>query len=181
MTRDQAFVLAQERVRNKNLFKHVLAVEAVMAELARHLAQPELSWRLAGLLHDLDYEETAAAPEQHTLITEKLLAGYGIDDEIVHAIKCHNNLAPRESLMDKALYASDPSTGLVVASALMHPDKKLAPVTVDFILRRFKEKGFAKGANREQIMTCQDLDLDLPEFIGHVLRAMQEIHDELGL
>jgi len=181
MTREEAFQLAQSRFSNKNLFKHVLAVEAVMRGLARHFQQPEEMWGLAGLLHDLDYEETAQTPERHTLVTEELLRPYGLPPEILHAIKCHNNLAPRESLMDRALYASDPVTGLIVAGALMHPEKKLAPVETDFILRRFKEKSFAKGANREQIQTCTEMGLTLETFISLALKSMQGIAKELGL
>jgi uncharacterized protein len=180
MTREEAFILAQSRFKNRNLFKHVLAVEAVMRGLARHFQQPEETWGLAGLLHDLDYEETAQTPERHTLVTEELLKPLQLPPEIIHAIKCHNNLAPREALMDKALYAADPITGLIVAAVLMHPEKKLALVEVVFILRRFKEKSFAKGASREQILSCGDMGLSLEEFTGIALAAMQGISQELG-
>ncbi len=181
MTRSEAFTLSQSRFSNKNLFKHVLAVEAVMRELAIHFQQDVEAWGLAGLLHDLDYEETMKTPERHTVVTLELLQPYDIPPEILHAIQCHNNMAPRQSLMDKALYAADPVTGLIVAAALMHPDKKLAPVEVEFILRRFKEKSFAKGANREQIQTCTDFDLTLEEFTGIALQGMQKISSDLGL
>jgi uncharacterized protein len=180
MTREDAFILSQSRFTNKNLFKHVLAVEAVMRELAVHFYQDVEPWGLAGLLHDLDYEETMKTPERHTVVTMELLKPFHIPKEILHAIQCHNNLAPRESMMDKALYAGDPITGLIVAAALMHPDKKLASLDVEFILRRFKEKSFAKGANREQIQTCLDLGLTLEEFTGIALHGMQKISMELG-
>ncbi len=181
MTRSEAFTLSQSRFSNKNLFKHVLAVEAVMRELAIHFQQDVEAWGLAGLLHDLDYEETMKTPERHTAITLELLKPYDIPQEILHAIQCHNNMAPLQSLMDKALYAADPVTGLIVAAALMHPDKKLAPVDVEFILRRFKEKSFAKGANREQIQSCSNFDLTLEEFTGIALQGMQKISSDLGL
>ena len=151
-----------------------------MRGLARHFGHSEEMWGLAGLLHDLDYEETAKTPERHTLITEELLKPYALDPEIIHAIKCHNALAPRQSLMDRALYAADPITGLIVAAVLMHPEKKLAQVDVDFVLRRFKEKSFAKGANREQILTCSEMDLSLEVFTGIALASMQGISQELG-
>jgi len=181
MTRQQAYELTRPRFSNVNLFKHVLAVEAVMRGLARQLGEPEEKWGLAGLLHDLDYEETAGTPERHTLLTEELLEPYDLDPEIIHAIKCHNDKAPRESLMDRALYAADPVTGLVVAAALMHPDKKLASLDADFVLRRYKVKGFARGANREQIATCEEMGIDLRRFIEISLEAMQDIHRDLGL
>jgi hypothetical protein len=181
MTRDEAYKLAKSKFSNKNLFKLVLAVEAVMIALAEHFNEDVESWGLAGLLHDLDYEETAKKPNRHTLVTEEILKEYDIDEEIITAIKCHNDKAPRKSLMDKAIYAADPVTGLIVAAALMHPDKKVKSIDVPFIIRRFKEKRFAAGANREQIKTCSDLGLELEEFLGIALTGMQGIDKELGL
>ena len=181
MTREEAYELAKSRLKNRNLFKHVLAVEAVMRALARHFGEDEERWGLAGLLHDLDYEETKDDPERHTLVTAELLQNYDVDEEIVHAIKAHNNRVPRESLMDKAIYAADPVTGLIVAAALMHPSKRLAGIDVPFVLRRFKEKRFAAGANREQIRSCEEIGLSLEEFLDIALRAMQGISEDLGL
>ncbi len=181
MTREEAYNLTKPRFSNKNLFKHVLAVEAVMRELADYFEQDVDKWGLVGLLHDLDYEETADTPERHTLVTEELLSEYDLSPDIIHAIKGHNNLAPHNSLMDQALYAADPITGLVVAATLMHPDKKLASVTPEFVLRRFKEKSFARGANREQIQSCESFGLSLEEFTAISLRGMQKINKELGL
>lgn len=181
MDRQQAYQLAKSKFSNKNLFKHVLAVEAVMRGLAIHFVEDEEKWGLAGLLHDLDYEQTMNDPDQHTLITEEMLKDYQLDPEIIEAIKCHNDKAPRDKLIGKAIYASDPVTGLIVAAALMHPDKKLRSIDVDFIMRRFKEKRFAAGANREQIKTCEDFGLSLEKFLGIALKSMQGIDDELGL
>ena len=181
MTREEAYELAKSRLKNRNLFKHVLAVEAVMRALARHFGEDEERWGLAGLLHDLDYEETKDDPERHTLVTAELLQNYDVDEEIVHAIKAHNNRVPRESLMDRAIYAADPVTGLIVAAALMHPSKKLAGIDVPFVLRRFKEKRFAAGANREQIRSCEEIGLSLEEFLDIALRAMQGLSEDLGL
>ena len=181
VTRQEAYDLAKPRFKNKNLFKHVLAVEAVMIELADYFEKPRELWGLVGLLHDLDYEETVSAPERHTLVTEELLQPYALAAEIIHAIKCHNNLAEKNSLLDKALYAADPVTGLIVAATLMHPDKKLKAVDTEFILRRFKEKSFARGANRQQIQSCEEMGMSLEEFLQVALRAMQKIDQELGL
>ncbi|MEE4310698.1 MAG: HD domain-containing protein [candidate division KSB1 bacterium] len=181
MERDEAYQLAKSKFSNKNLFKHVLAVEAVMRELAAHFNEDVEKWGLSGLLHDLDYEATADDPDRHTLMTEEMLKEYEIDDEIITAIKCHNDKAPREALMGKAIYAADPVTGLIVAAALMHPDKKLHSIDVPFIMRRFREKRFAAGANREQIQSCQDFGLSLERFLELSLNAMQKIDKELGL
>lgn len=181
MDRQQAYQLAKSKFSNKNLFKHVLAVEAVMRELAEHFGEDQEKWGLAGLLHDLDYEETKNDPDRHTLVTEQMLQDYHLDPEIIEAIKCHNDKAPRTKLMGKAIYAADPVTGLIVAAALMHPDKKLKSIDVPFIMRRFKEKRFAAGANREQIKTCEDFGMSLEEFLGIALTSMQGIDRELGL
>ncbi len=181
MTRKEAYDLAKPRFSNKNLFKHVLAVEAVMRELADHFGEDVETWGLVGLLHDLDYEETKETPERHTLVTEELLSEYDLPDLVIEAIKAHNLLAPHDNLLNKAIYAADPITGLVVAATLMHPEKKLHAVTVDFVLRRFKEKHFARGANREQILTCERLGLTLEQFVDISLRGMQKISNELGL
>lgn len=181
MNRQEAFQLAKSKFSNKNLFKHVLAVEAVMRGLAEHFGGDQEQWGLAGLLHDLDYEQTMNHPDQHTLVTEEMLKQYHLEPEIIETIKCHNDKAPRTQLMGKAIYASDPVTGLIVAAALMHPDKKLKSIDVDFIMRRFKEKRFAAGANREQIKTCEDLGLSLEEFLGIALKSMQGIDNELDL
>ncbi len=182
MTREEAYQLAKSRFTNPNLFKHVLAVEAVMRGLAMHFGEDPERWGLAGLLHDLDYEETKETPERHTMVTEQILLERGFsDEEVLHAIKAHNNRVPRQTRMDKAIYATDPVTGLIVAAALMHPSRKLEQIDVPFILRRFKEKRFAAGANREQIRSCEELGLSLEEFLGIALKAMQGISAELGL
>ena len=181
VTRQEAYDLTKPRFNNKNLFKHVLAVEAVMRELALHFNEDVEKWGLVGLLHDLDYEETVNDPDRHTLVTEELLTDYDLEPDIINAIKCHNNKAPKESRLDKAIYAADPITGLIVAAALMHPEQKLNSLDANFIFRRFKEKGFARGDNREQISSCTDIGLSLNIFTTISLRGMQKIYKELGL
>ena len=181
MTREQAIAEVRSRCKNANLVKHMLATEAVMVGLAERLGEDRESWALAGLLHDIDYEETADDPERHGLVSAGMLEELGICEEIIHAVKAHNDKVTRDSAMDRALYASDPVTGLIVASALMHPDKKLAGLDVEFVMRRFREKRFAAGADRDQIAACSELGLTLEEFMGVALASMQGISDELGL
>jgi putative nucleotidyltransferase with HDIG domain len=181
MTREEAISEIKSRCSNKNLFKHMLATEAVMVGLAKRLGEDEESWALAGLMHDIDYEETADDPDRHALVSADILEDLGVCEEIIHAVKAHNEKAERDSTMDRALYCSDPVTGLIVAAALMHPDKKLAGLDVDFVVRRFKEKRFAAGASREQISACSDLGLSLEEFLGVAIESMQGISDDLGL
>jgi len=183
MQRDEALKLMQANLKNGNLQKHCLAAEAVMRELARHFGEDEGLWGLAGLLHDIDYEETKADPASHSRIGAEKLEKLGLPLEVVYAVKVHNPAhgLPRQSLMDKALYAADPLTGFIVAAALVQPDKKLAKVDVPFLLHRFREKGFARGANREQMQSCEEMGLSLEEFLGLGLKAMQGIAGELGL
>ena len=183
MNRDKAVSLVKEHIDNVNLFKHVIAVEAVMLRLARHFGEDEERWGLAGLLHDIDYVQTKDDPDRHSLVGGQMLEEMGFDPEIVQAVKAHNERhgIPRETRMAKALYCSDPLTGLIVAGALIRPEKKLEPVDVPFIMKRFGEKSFARGANRQTIMACSELGLSLEEFIGLGIEAMKSIAPELGL
>ena len=184
MNRDEALKLVKEKIQNQNLVKHCLAAEACMRELAKHFKEPEEQWGLTGLLHDIDYEETKNDPQKHSVLGAEMLEKLGVDKEICEAVKTHNEahgIAP-ESKMAKAIFAVDPLTGLIVAATLVMPSKKIADLTTENILNRFKEKGFARGANREIISKCQDLlNLSLEEFVKIGLSAMQKINNELGL
>jgi putative nucleotidyltransferase with HDIG domain len=181
MTRDEALQMVKEKVSNKNLQKHMLATEAVMRLLARRMGEDEALWGLAGLLHDLDYDQTVNDFPKHGLLTAEMLEKTDVPEQAIYAIKSHPGHFPRKSALDKALYAVDPVTGLIVAAALMHPTKKLKNVDTDFVLRRFKEKRFAAGADRDQIRSCSELGFDLEDFVSLSLEAMQGIHQELGL
>lgn len=181
MERSEAMDLVRSRVKNKNLVKHMLATEAVMCRLAQHFGEDEKLWGLTGLLHDLDYDETVNDFPRHGLVTAEILEGLGVDGQIIDAVKAHPGHQEAKTNLDKALYAVDPLTGLIVAAALMHPSKKLGGVDVQFVLNRFKEKRFAAGANREQIKSCERLGLSLASFMQLALEAMQSIDEELGL
>lgn len=183
MDRQQALKLVQTNVKNKNLIKHMLAVEAVMGRLAEYFREDITVWSLTGLLHDLDYDLTAHSPDEHSKVGAKMLEEKGLPREIVESVKAHNPYhgLPRDSLLSKALYAADPVTGLIVAAALVHPDKKLASLDVGFLENRFKEKQFARGADREQIKSCQEMGISLREFLALSLEAMQGISRDLGL
>jgi uncharacterized protein len=183
MTRDEALALVESNISNRNLVKHCLAVEAIMRGLAIRLGADVEFWGLVGLLHDVDYDLTAKDPSQHTLVGSRMLAEMGLREELVQAVLVHNEAhgIPRSTMLDKALYCADALSGLVTAAALIRPEKKLAPVTVDFIMRRFGEKSFARGANREQIKSCSEIGLGLEEFVGIGLEAMQAQAEALGL
>jgi putative nucleotidyltransferase with HDIG domain len=181
MKREEALKLVNKYLKNKNLVKHCLAVEACMRKLAKRFDEDEEKWGLAGLIHDLDYEITQKSPELHTTETIKILEPYNLGSDIIHAIQAHAGKVPCESKMDWAIFSADPLTGLIVAAALMHPSKKLKEVDLGFLKRRFKEKSFARGANREEIKKCVNLGIDLDEFMDICLKAMQEISQDLGL
>ena len=181
MEREEAFEIVQKYLKNKNLVKHSLAVEACMKALASRLNQDVEKWGLAGILHDLDYEITEKSPELHTTETVKILEEFGIEQDIIHAIKAQAAKVPCESKMDWAIFSIDPLTGLIVAATLMHPSKKLREVDVGFVQRRYKEKSFARGAKREDIEQSKNIGLELDEFISICLEAMQGIDKDLGL
>ncbi len=182
MEREEALKLIDSFIKNENLKKHSLAVEACMRKLANYLNEDEEKWGLCGLLHDLDYEETSKDPERHGIRTIEILKERNFNkEEILNGILAHCEKKNPENNLEKAIYAIDPLTGLIIASCLMHPDKKLRSLDVGFVLRRFKEKKFAAGANREQIKKCEEIGLNLEKFIELCLSAMQEIAESLGL
>ena len=181
LSRNAAYDLVVENIGVNNLLKHVLAVEVGMRALAVRLGEDAEYWGLVGLVHDLDYSQTKDDAPQHTYITKELLASYDLPEAMLYAIHAHPGHVPCKSALDWALYAVDPTTGFIVACALMHPDKKLSAVTPEFMLRRFSEKRFAAGATRENIAACSNLGIELDQFLLLVRDAMLTISEELGL
>jgi len=187
MTREQALKLLHEKMQNQNLRRHCYAVEAVMRALARHFKEDEEKWGIIGLLHDGDYEKTKDKPEKHTLMMVEWLKELGeTDEETISAILSHNyahtGQNPPKNKLEWSLYCCDELTGLIVAVALVKPDKKLASVTVDSIMKKWNKKDFARGVKREQIEECESrLEIPLKEFIQIALEAMQAISKDLGL
>lgn len=181
MKRDEALNLVNSKVKAKNLVKHMLAVEAIMKRVAEHLNQDTEMWGLTGLLHDLDYDQTAEDFDKHSLLTCEWLKEYNLDERILYAIKAHPRKVEPQSEMDWTLFAADPLSGLIVAATLMHPSRKLKNVTVEFVLNRFKEKRFAAGANREDIQSCEKIGLSLEDFVRLALEGMQAADKDLGL
>ncbi len=152
-----------------------------MRRLAERLGEDVEFWGLTGLLHDLDYHETKDDSSRHAYLAVDWLREYELSEAMTHAIIAHPGHIPCESPLDWALYAVDPASGFVVACALMHPDKKLALIDVDVMLRRFSEKRFAAGASRENMSACSNLGLELDEFLTLVHEGMSTISAELGL
>ena len=184
MTRGEAFETLKQNIQNQNLIKHCLAVEAIMRTLARNFKEDEEKWGLTGLLHDIDYEKVKDDLSQHSLVGAKMLEDLGIDKDICQAVKVHNEAhnIPPQTLLEKALFVTDPLTGLIVAATLVLPSKKIADLTLKNVLNRFKEKSFAKGANREIIKKSEELlNLKLEDFVKIGIEAMQKIAKDLGL
>jgi putative nucleotidyltransferase with HDIG domain len=182
--RDEAVTLMEQYLPTDNMRKHSLASEAIMRSLApRFNADPEM-WGLTGLLHDLDFNETRDTMDQHTLETEKILRERGVAREITEAIKFHNaeNLGlTRSEPIHFALTAAETITGMIVATTLVYPDKKLASVKPKSVKKRMKAKEFARSVNRDHIRLCEQIDITLDDFIILSLEAMTGISDKLGL
>lgn len=181
MTRDDALSLLQKHIQKENLIKHMVATEICMKFTAEKLGEDRDAWSLAGLLHDIDYELTSDHPERHGKEAQTLLQPLMLSSEILDAIACHAGYQERTTNIAKGLYAIDPLTGLIIASALMTPTKSLLSLQPESVMKRFKEKRFAAGANRDQIATCSEFGLSLDEFCRICLSAMQSIHETLGL
>ena len=182
--REKALELLHRYIKNKNLRKHHYGVAVAMKKLAQELGGDPERWEIVGLLHDADYEQTKDDMERHTLLLAELLEGEGVDQEILRSIQSHasefSGVEP-STVMDYALLSCDDLTGLIVAVALVHPEK-LSGVTLDSVLKKFRSKAFAASVNREKILKCEEnLGVPLEKFVGWVLEAMQAEADLLGL
>jgi putative nucleotidyltransferase with HDIG domain len=184
MERNKAENLLKKYVKNEKMLYHSYSSEAVMRALAKHLGRDEEKWGLAGLLHDIDSEITNADPLKHGLVAEELLLDEGIDEEIVDAIKMHNEEATgieRTTEFQHALAAGETITGLIYATALVYPDKKIKDVKTKSVTKRMKQTAFAASVSRENIMECEKLALTLNDFTEIALNAMKESADKIGL
>lgn len=180
INRIEALSFVETNLKNRNLIKHCLASEAVLRALARYIGQDEEAWGLAGLLHDADVEITPAEKQGKTvgdMLEDK------ISQEMRYAMAAHNTKTGVEpkTQFDYALSAGETITGLIVASTLVLPDKKISNLTKESIVKRFSEKRFAAGADRTLIMHCEKIGLTLEQFADISLKAMQGISGELGL
>jgi putative nucleotidyltransferase with HDIG domain len=184
ITREGAMALVREHLSEQVLIKHCLATEAIMRSLAGSFGEDPDTWGIAGLLHDLDYAQTKDTPERHALVTESILRQRGVCDEIIDAIKSHNAQALGIERTDRfhfALTAAENVTGLIVATALVQPDKKIAQVKPSSVVKRMKEKSFARSVSREGILLCERIGMPLDQFVTVSLAAMGSIAEELGL
>ena len=184
MSRDEALVIVRKYVKNENLVRHMLAVEAAMAAYAKKFNEDEEKYRVAGLLHDFDWEIHPTL-EQHPQAGSALLREEGVSEEIIRAILSHaqHTGVTRETNLEKALFACDEITGLITTTALVRPSKKIGDVEISSIKKKFKNSSFAAGVNRQEVEDgAKDLGVDLwGSHVPTVLKAMQGISGDLGL
>lgn len=183
LTRTEALELVKKNVLKKNVVYHMIAVESVMQSLAKYLGDDEQKWALTGLLHDIDYEKTEATPERHSLPAEDMLKGQ-VDEVVIRAIKAHNfehtGVMP-ETKMEKALIAADAVSGLLIACALVMPSKKLADVKVESVVKKYKDKDFARGADRARMLFCEQIGVPKEKFFEVALNGIKESAVQIGL
>ncbi len=183
MNREEAFALLKEYTKSESLIKHALTVEAAMRAYARKFGEDEEKWAITGLLHDFDYEKFPDMKD-HALKGAEILKEKGYPEDVVHAIKAHNDFhgVPRESLLDKTLYAVDELCGFITAVTLVRPSKKLEEVKVKSVKKKLKDKSFARQVNREEIRKgAEELGVDLDEHIAFVIEALKPVAADLGL
>jgi putative nucleotidyltransferase with HDIG domain len=181
--REESISLLKQYIKNEKMFAHCLAYEAVMRALAKRFGEDECVWGAAGLLHDIDVEITNADMKVHGLKAVEILAEKGYPAELIEAVKMHNEEAAGTARSEKfhhALAAGETITGLIFATALVYPDKKLSSVKPKSITKRMKEKIFAASVKRENILECEKIGIPLDEFAQLSLKAMQDISGELG-
>lgn len=182
ISRENAYKLLNQHIQNANMIKHSLASEAVLRAIARKLDKDQEEWGIAGLLHDIDVEITNADPYKHGPYAAGMLDGL-LSAEAIDAIVMHNEMATgkeRTTVFQHALAAGETITGLIMATAMVYPDRKLASVKPKSITKRMKEKAFAASVKRENILECELIGIPINDFAELALLAMQEISDELG-
>lgn len=182
-TREDAWALLTEHTKQESLIKHALAVEAAMRYYARIFGEDEELWGITGLIHDFDYEEHPTA-EEHPLAGVAILEEKGWPEEIIEAVKGHATYlnVPRRTKMAQTLFAVDELTGLIIACALVRPSKSLQDLTADSVRKKWKDKAFARGVNREDIeLGMQELGVDPKVHITRVIEALREVEKDLGL
>jgi uncharacterized protein len=181
--RERAIDLLHTHLRNQRMIAHCLASEAVMRKLAKHLGEDEEDWGLCGMLHDIDVELTNAEPAIHGTKSRELLFSAGLSEDALEAIERHNEMSstvPRNKRIHHALAAGETITGLIFATAMVYPDKKISSVKPKSVIKRMKEKLFAASVKRENIMECEQIGLSLQDFVTLSVEALAEIETELG-
>ncbi len=175
--------LLHQHIKNPKMIAHCLASEAVLRALARKFGEDEEVWGMAGLMHDIDVEITDADPNRHSILGAQMLKAEGLPDDAVDAVQMHNEMATgkeRTTRFQHALAAGETITGLIFATALVYPDKKIASIKTKSVVKRMKEKAFAASVNRDTIMECEKIGIPIDEFAELSIEALKPIAAELG-
>jgi len=183
LTRENAWALLTEYTQTENLRKHAIAVEAALRHYARKFGEDEEVWGFVGLIHDFDYERWPDA-ENHPYRGVEILRGKGVPEFVLHAILSHADYTgvPRETQLEKTLFACDEMAGFVTAAALVRPSKSVLDLEASSVKKRMKDKAFARAVSRDDLARgAEALGLPLEEHIAHVIEAMRGRADELGL
>jgi putative nucleotidyltransferase with HDIG domain len=183
ITRDEAYKLLCEYTKKEALIKHALAVEQAMRSYAKKFNDDEEKWAITGLLHDFDYEMFPTY-DKHPFEGAKILKEKAYPEDIIEAILGHGNHTkiPRKTNMAKALYAVDELTGFIIACVLVRPDKKITGLEVRSVIKRMKDKAFARAVNRDELkQSALELGVDFEEHVDFVIRSLTEISDKLGV
>jgi len=183
INRTEAITILHRYLQDDKLLKHSYAVEAIMKSLADQLNKNKNLWGLVGLLHDIDYEYTQNNPQDHGNISAQILNSL-LPSKAINAIKGHNYIHTGylpTTYLDKALIAADAVSGLIIATALVMPNKSLHEVTVSSLLKKMKDASFAKGCDRARIKIIQDLGIETETFLKISLSSVKDIHEKLDL
>jgi putative nucleotidyltransferase with HDIG domain len=178
---DEARELARKHTEKDTTYRHLVSVEGVMRRLGRHFEEDEERWALTGLFHDLDQDQTADDMERHAYLAAGWLREAGVDEAVVNGVLAHAHPEFQTDRMSKGIVAADAVAGLLVASALVRPEKSVG-MKASSVKKKLKEKAFAPGVNREDIAQAEtNLGLSLDEFIAMGIEGLQEVAPEVGL
>ena len=182
MDREDALKLLKKYVKQENLIKHCIATAAVMKEIAKHLGEDENKWEIIGILHDIDYELVGEDMSKHGLKGGEILSKEGVDDEIVEVVKRHNHtiFGDYDKPVEIALQSADSVSGLIIAAALVKKGR-LSDVTPKTIKKKFKDKSFAAGCDRNRIKEIEKLNIELPKLYELGIRGLLDVKEELEL
>lgn len=184
ITREDAFSLLKKHLKNEKLLSHCIASEAIMRELAPMFQENQDIWGIAGLLHDIDYEITDGDPSTHGMEGARLILKHKVSPLIADAIEKHNAEGlglKRTTVFHHALACAETITGMIAATALVYPDKKIASVKPSSVTKRMKTQHFARSVSRETIMECETIGIPLPEFVAISIKAMSGVAETIGL
>jgi putative nucleotidyltransferase with HDIG domain len=176
----EARQLAKEKTEKETTYRHLVSVEGVMRRLGRHFGEDEGLWALTGLFHDLDQDQTADDPDRHARLAAEWLREAGVDEEVVNGVLAHAHAEYRTDRMSRAIVAADAVAGLLVAAALVRPERA-AGMKVSSVEKKLKQKAFAPGVDRTEIAQAEELGLSLEEFIALGIEGLQDVAGEIGL